>query len=126
MTITLGRGAGGVFALGNRYVMPNLILLTGIVMYACAHIPPRRLLTARDTWRTRLAGLALFALALFLIVQVTGATEFGLMNGGATSKSRTEQAQHAVNLDRLPADPEWRCEVFAEFEFQPSWSSLKS
>ena len=74
------------------------------------------------TWRTQLGVLASVALALFLVVQVTGATEFGLANGETTRMSRTEQAQLAVNLDQVPRNPEWRCEVFAEFQFQPSWS----
>ena len=58
VTITLGRSAGGPSSAiyTNRYVMANLILLTGVVMYACAHISPRRLTEANGTWGSRLAG----------------------------------------------------------------------
>ena len=62
-------------------------------------------------------AIALSALALFLIVQVTGSTEYGLMAGRVTQASRTLQAQLAVNQNRIPAGPAWRCEIFAEFEF---------
>ncbi len=45
VTIAIGRtGAGPRDAIvSNRYVMPNVILLTGIVIYALARIPPLRL-----------------------------------------------------------------------------------
>ncbi len=122
LTIALGRGAGGSLALGNRYVMPNLILLVGIVVYASAHIQRPGRSVADDGRRNIVAWIGLGVLGVFLIVQVIGATEFGLTNGRTTSKSRTDQARLAVNEDRLPANPPWRCEVFAEFQFQPSWS----
>ena len=98
VTVSLGRGLMGPFgaANSNRYVMANLILLTGIVMYALAHIP-HRLRAANAPWRRRCAWLALCALALFLVVQVTEATGFGLTNGRATNQSLTGGARLEVN-----------------------------
>jgi hypothetical protein len=126
VTITLGRDGTGPSsgAETNRYVMANLILLTGIVMYAWAHLPPRRLIAADGTWRIRTAWLGIAALALFLVVQVTGATGFGLTNGRAISMSLTEEARLIVNLDRVPSQ-ERLCEEYVEFADQSAWSTSK-
>jgi hypothetical protein len=126
VTIAMGRGVEGPSgaASSNRYVMANLILLTGIVMYAWAHIPPRRLPAANGTWRMRVAWFALFALAVFLVVQVTGATGFGLTNGRAVSESLTDQARLLVNLDRVPVR-ERTCEYEVEFFYQAGWAASR-
>ena len=115
VTITTSRdGTGPAGALlNNRYVMANLILLTGIVIYACAHIPPRRERPAGGAWRVHMASVGLIALAIFLIVQVTVATGFGLVNGRATRRSRNQAAQLAVNQDRIP-DRYRLCELYVE------------
>jgi hypothetical protein len=125
VTITLGRGVEGPTGAGssNRYVMANLILLTGVVMYAWAHIPARSS-WAHGTWRSRRAWLAVFALAAFLIVQVIEASGFGLRSGRATSESLTNQARLVVNVDRVPVKEEV-CEYFADFLYQAGWSPEK-
>ena len=126
VTITLGRSAGGSSSAvtTNRYVMANIVLLTGIVMYALVRTPPRRLLANNRTWKTRTASLALLALALFLVVQVTGSTGFGLSSGRAISTSLTEEARLIVNEDRLP--PKVRlCENYVEFVDQAAWTASR-
>jgi hypothetical protein len=95
----------------NRYVMPNLVVLTGIVMYATARLPQRRLSVAGDHWRVRVIPLALAALAIFLVTQVTFATGFGLMNGPATSTFLGDAARILLNEDRIPKK-EGACEKF--------------
>jgi hypothetical protein len=129
VTIALGRGVEGASgaASSNRYVMANLILLTGIVMYAWAHIPPLRMPAANGTWRVRVAWLAVFALAVFLVFQVTGATRFGLTNGRAARESLTDQARLVVNLGRVPSRAQ-ACEYEVDFLFQAgsSFSRVRS
>jgi hypothetical protein len=126
VTVTLGRSAGGatVAVTTDRYVMANLILLTGIVMYAWARIPPRRLPATDGAWKIRTAWLALLALALFLVVQVTGATGFGLTNARTVSMSLTEEARLIVNEDRVPSQNRY-CETYVEFGYQAAWSASK-
>jgi hypothetical protein len=123
VTVSLGRGLMGPFgaANSNRYVMANLILLMGIVMYALAHIP-HRLRAAKAPWQRRAAWMALCVLALFLTVQVTEATEFGLTNGRAVSESLTTEARLVVNEDRVPKK-DLPCALVTELFFlQPGWS----
>ena len=95
VTVTFGRGgtgpSGGVD--GNRFVMANLILLTGIVIYATAHVPTIRLSEANGQTRIYLNYLALFALTVFLVVQVIAATGFGLTNGRANEAADVDAAR---------------------------------
>ena len=100
MTITAGRGGSGVAGAvnANRFVMANLILLTGIVIYGLARIPTHRLSATRGGWRAYGTYLALGGLAAFLVVQVTAATGFGLTNGRSTSAKRTVEALTFVHF----------------------------
>ena len=128
VTITLGRERGGILRSRqtNRYVMANLVLLTGIVMYALVRTyrPAACLQRIIARGRLRTAWLAPLALALFLVVQVTGATGFGLSSGREISMSLTEEARLIVNEDRLP--PKDRlCENYVEFVDQAAWSTSK-
>jgi hypothetical protein len=68
--------------------MANLILVTGVVIYGLARIPTHRRLAADGPWRTYGTYLALFVLAVFLVVQVVAATGFGLTNGRSSSADR--------------------------------------
>ena len=105
VTIAIGRtGAGPRDAIiSNRYVMPNLILLTGIVIYALARIPPLRLPTTNDGKRVYVAWSALLVLAIFLGVQVVVATGFGLSNGRLNRDDLASGARVAERLDLVPA-----------------------
>jgi hypothetical protein len=118
VSITLGReGAGPTGAVnGNRFIMPNLILLVAIVMYAWAHFRRRPSTPAGDRWRSHLASSAFIVLAILFIVQVTVATGFGFLNGRGSYTSRIEEARQAVNQDRLPARYA-PCEVCVESFF---------
>ena len=110
--ITLGRSrmGSGEALFSNRYVMANLMLLTGIVMYAWRHRPPRILPIGARSWKVCATWLTLLTLAIFLVVQTTVATGFGLNNGQLDREFLTNQARLVVNLDRIP--PQDRsCEV---------------
>jgi hypothetical protein len=101
LTIAAGRsGAGIAEAVSfNRYVMANLILLTGIVIYALARVPTASYHQAvTSSLRVYATYLALVLLALFVLVQVSEATGFGLTNGRSTHASRIAEARFFVNV----------------------------
>ena len=110
--IALGRTGYGVdLVIGlNRYVMPNIVLLTGLAMYALAHAP-RLLLASRGNTRATVLTWVMFSLlALFLVGQIAQSTDFGLVNGAAAQRMFTLEARLWVNLDRVPI-ADRRCEV---------------
>ncbi len=114
--ITLGRsGLGSSDAVSNRYILVNLILLTGIVIYAWASVPP---LHMSATIGRRFAWIALTGLAVFLTLQVAVATGFGLTNGRAMSKYLRADAQLFDNLKRVPT-ADVICEVYVAHVTQP-------
>jgi hypothetical protein len=81
----------------NRYVMANLILLAGIVMWALARLPVIRRPAAGSPWRVVGTSVLLASLAIFVVVQVVASTMFGVSNGRGGSALRTEFAQLFVN-----------------------------
>jgi hypothetical protein len=99
--ITLSRSGIGVpDAVTNRYVLENLILLTGLVIYGLARVPTLLPRVTRGDLRARVGSVALLALAVVVVVQVTTSTQFGLNDGRADQTLGREQAQFFVNLDR--------------------------
>ena len=94
VTIAVGRGGSGVAGAvnANRFVMANVILLTGIVIYALARVPTHRLSVTNGRWKAYGVYLALLGLAAFLVVQVTVATGFGLTNARTASSQRNAEA----------------------------------
>lgn len=112
LTITAGRsGAGPAGAAdSNRYVMANLILLSGIVLYGWAHIPPRRAVGGPSSRRTVWTWAALAALFLLVIAQVVVATGFGLTYARDVQNGMVQYARYSVNLDRYPPS-ERGCEL---------------
>jgi hypothetical protein len=117
VTVALGRsGVGPAGAVNNnRYVMANLILLVGIVIYVWKPPVARAVGGSRQAYAYR---LVLVALAIFLVVQVKTATSFGLTNGRITHGLTSESARFFVNLDRLPA-PDRSCSTGVVLFFQP-------
>jgi hypothetical protein len=98
--ITIGRagtGASGAVS-NNRYNIANLILLTGVFIYALGRLRRLSLPMAGRLWRAYLSYLAVFALAILLVVQVTVATGFGLTHGLATSTWRNQNARLFVSM----------------------------
>jgi hypothetical protein len=116
--IVLGRVSLGLpFVISiNRYIMPNLILLTAIVMYAWAHKPSLRRPPANE--RTPyLAWSTLVILMCFVAVQLTTTTSFALTSGRTVHKMFVEQARLWVNLDKVPVRAR-ACEVNLVLNFQ--------
>ncbi len=123
LVISIGRGGTGATGavMGNRFVMANLILLVGIVIYAWAHLPAHRAPVAGARWRVYVTYLALFALAVLLVVQAAAATSFGLTNGRAISRGRTNEARVLVNSQFHSVLSKARsCQLFLTLEYEPS------
>jgi hypothetical protein len=102
--IALGRGGTLLDAINNnRYVLPDIILLTGIVMYAWARVPSKLLPSAHDSRKAQVTRLALATLTVFVVTQSVVATEFGINDAKATDGFFVAEARLVVNLDRVPA-----------------------
>jgi hypothetical protein len=99
LTLVVGRGGTGVFGAVNdgRYVMANLILLTGIVIWVLARLPKLHLSATSSPWRVAGTSLILSALAVFLLVQVTDATAVGVSYGRVSAAARIGDARAFVN-----------------------------
>jgi hypothetical protein len=128
LTIAVGRGGTGVAGAvsHNRYVMANLILLTGIVVYGLARVP-----LARRSWAASNGGakaygpgLALAMLAVLLVVQVAVATPFGFTNARALRSAKTSEAQgYSILVAELEKQhfrqqlgaPNQRCKQLGEY-----------
>jgi hypothetical protein len=92
LTVTWGR-VGWVATgpiLGNRYVLANLVLLTGIVMYSWAHVRPDRM--QDRIW--------IGVLTCFLVVQLAWCTAFGIASARNTDAFLSASARVAVNVDK--------------------------
>jgi hypothetical protein len=109
--VALGRSGALVDAVNdNRDVLPNILLLTGILMYVWARVPLNVGTSIKVPWSIQLSRFALVSFGIFLIVQIVVATGFGLNNARWTDAILTEQARLVVNLDRVP-NQERNCEL---------------
>jgi hypothetical protein len=116
VTVAMGRAYFEPGALVNRYVMPNLLILLGIVVYALAHIPSWtpinwRTIKTPINWRTikRRGALryvtqwaAVVTVGILLIIQSVIATRVGIETGRATEQAASYNAQVIANFDRIP------------------------
>ena len=102
LTLALGRsGQRNVAGQQGRYTMPNLILVAGILVFACAH--PPRLRAARDGDRGALAVAGAFAaLAVFVVALGITTTQYGIRQARVLRAHQVRDAQTIVNLDRVP------------------------
>ena len=111
--VTIGRagtGASGAVS-NNRYNIANLILLTGVFIYALGRLRRLSLPMAGRPWRAYLSYLAGIALAILLVVQVTLATGFGLTNGLATSTWLNRDARLLVSF-QFGVTEKVACQIF--------------
>ena len=118
LTVTIGRGGKGVSeaVIDNRFIMANLVLVAGIAIYAWAHVPRRSQAVADGPWRVSMTYVALFALASFLILQAIAATNFGVTNGSAISRQRSQEAQLVVYTQFNPVlNIERKCQLYLSF-----------
>ncbi len=104
LTITIGRGATGISqaVIDNRFIMANLVLVTGMAIYAWNHVPWHSMAMAHGPWPVSRTYLALCVFTSFLIVQTITATDFGLTNGSVIRGQRSDEAQFVVYLERNP------------------------
>ena len=96
----LGEGLNGAGI--DRYTMPNIILLAGIVVYGWGRAPSLSRTSDVKSWPEWIKVLGAATLAVFLVVQVVVATQFGVTNGNAMRATSEEVARVVVNLDRIP------------------------
>lgn len=99
VTVVVGRGGTGAAAAVNddQYVMANLILLTGIVIWALARNATRRPPRTSGPWRVFGTYLIISAFAIFLVVQVTDATAVGVTYGRSSYAVRIIITRAFVN-----------------------------
>ena len=95
--IAVGRFNGGPAGAlnNNRYTMPNLVLLTGIVIYVCGHL---RQLARKGPWQS--FGVSLLIAALVFDCGAT--TIFGITNARRTRSVHITDARIVVNFDLIP------------------------
>ena len=109
--IAIGRfGAGPAGAVTqDRYTMPNLVMLAGIVLYACAHIPS---LHRQDELNNRFKWFEIvgfMTLMIFVFAQCLATVNFGLVNGRKTHEAHETAARVTVNLNAIPTEQEQGC-----------------
>ena len=103
LTITVGRsgtGPTGAVAGGNRFVMANLIVVTGIFIYGLARVPRHVALVTNGPMRSVGRYAALVALAVLFVIQVVVSTQFGLTNGAGVRVQRIWLDRYYVNVYR--------------------------
>jgi hypothetical protein len=104
---------------GNRYEFWNIVLLSGIVVYAWSHLTLwRQRLAVHRKW-ARIAWLPIFGLAICLGIQIVMSTQFGLTNARLDQAWLVQGARLAVNLNEVPANERF-CERAAYWIAVPS------
>ena len=104
----------------NRYTMPNVVLLVGIVAYAWTHTPNLRKLQRPIDWHGWLRILGVAMLVILLLAQVILSTKSGIANGRVMRQIEEADARVVVNLARIPMTRRG-CDVsFAVFNGVPS------
>jgi len=104
LMVAFSRLGVGIAAAGaNRYTMPNLILVCGILVYAFAHIrPARRVRVRRGLGSTRPSIVGVRVLIAFVVFQCLVSTQFGLTYGRAQRAYSVDAARVIVNLEAIP------------------------
>ncbi len=102
LTLALGRsGQRNVAGQQGRYTMPNLILVAGILVYACGHRPCLR--AARKGDRKAIAiAVAFGLLGVFVVAQGVYSTQYGIRQARVLRAHQVRDAQTIINLDRVP------------------------
>lgn len=108
-SIVLGRISFGIGeALSPRYTMANLLVLTGIVVFAWGYSRPTTHLTRHAVRPTTARRVGFILLGLFLVVQVVDGTAYGISSGRTYRQNRLTAARIVVNLDRIPGPEQQR------------------
>lgn len=104
LAIAIGRVGGGLTGAlnDNRYTMPNLILLCGVVIYAFGRPLQLRLRFRRAAGHRWVETLGFAVLGAFLVVQCVVTTSFGIGNARATHQTHEIDARVVVNFQNIP------------------------
>ncbi len=94
----------------NRFVLPNLLLLTGIFVYAFGRAELLWEPAARGSTKRTMAWCVAGLLAVLLIAQVSIATNFGHVNGSIQRNQAQRDARLVANLDELSPNQQ-ACEL---------------
>ena len=128
MVATSHLGQGLLVGAGaNRFTLENLILVTGIVVYAWGQVlgPPESgvpagpdepsSVTARQPiiWQRWLKRAGFATLIAFLVVLCALTTKFGIDTGRVTQQQNEIAARIVVNLDKVPRQAKSCYEVYA-------------
>ena len=103
--IAIGRGSGRIASVSqSRFTMANIVLVTGLAVFAWGHAPAWRVLRDRSWWRHRVAvGVVAFgALAVFVVGQAVFTTSTGIDEGRSWHQIQLTQARVLANRDRIP------------------------
>lgn len=97
--IVIGRSGGGYHG-QSEYVMPQLVLLSALVVYGAAHAhfvpwPPDR--------TERVAALGYLTVIVVVVLQFLTATNWGFATGSRIQRSTVLEARLAVNFSDIPA-----------------------
>ena len=82
--------------------MPNLVLFTGVLVYACAHLPVLNGAPWPADRRGWVATVGLVSLLAFVVVQASVATGFAIRQGRAYHQTYETDARFVVNLSGIP------------------------
>jgi len=106
LTILWGRLGSGVAGEvnSNRYVMPNIVLVVAIVMYAWTHRPRTRTWSATEPWKVVINWTGCVAVLVFIVLQVAISTDFGVVGAQRVDAFTESGARIAVNLNQIPPD----------------------
>ncbi len=112
--------ATAVAPINDRWTLPNVILLAGIVVYAWAHVPNLIRAYREAHGRPELFKLISFGtLMAFVVVQCALATNYGLTYGRESQQRDVASARIVVNLGRLPVS-ERAC--YVDEAVWPGWT----
>ncbi len=105
LMIAQGHLGEGLSSAGiDRFPMPNIILLVGILMYVWGHLPDwRDMRWNHGPRRGRLTFLGFSVLMALVVAQCAETTYFGISQGSAFRAANVRTARVVVNLDRIPS-----------------------
>ncbi len=101
----VGQGLLSAVQYGDRYALPNVVMIVGIAVYGWSRIISERPGESRSSIDRRrlLRGLGICVLSALVAAQLGLTTYFGVIEGSISQQERVVAARIAVNLDQSPA-----------------------
>lgn len=96
----LGLGSPGF----HEYTLPQVVLLSGLTVFAWGHLPSAWSLSPTAHRRERVATVACILVAVAVVWQVLGSWNYGLSEARAFASSAQTGARLVVNLSTIPPD----------------------